>query len=185
MEPAKPSDDPMTKQYRIRSSYAYNPADRSKKHDVDVPIRLAHQPTIQLLKQVHNLMAVARTQVVCFHLLPGPHRRLVDTDKIDHQWLSSSCSLQDKVDRPAVNAIKRRLFDMVSRVSVRWSVVERPSQNVCVKRDHWCVSMSVKMGVGFQTPSVDTSTTHLSRSAQGGLSLALGYAYRPARRRYH
>jgi hypothetical protein len=57
---------------------------------------------------------------------------------------------------------------MVSRVSVRWSIIERPSQNVCVERDHWCVSMSVKMGVDFQTPSVGTSTTHLSRSAQGG-----------------
>jgi hypothetical protein len=171
-------------EYRICSSYPYDAANRSKEHGVDVSMCLAHQPTVQLLKQVHNLMAVARTQVGCFILLRGPHRRLVDTDKIDRQRLSSSRPLQDKVDRPPVNAKKRCLFDMVSRVSVRWSVIERPSQNVCVKRDHWCVSMRVKMEVNFQTPSVDTSTTHPSRSAQGGLSLALGYAYQPTRRRY-
>src|SRR6267154_853256 len=123
-------------EYRICSSYPYDAADRSKEHDVDVSTCLAHQPTVQLLKQVHNLMAIARTRVACF-FLPGPHRRLVDTDKIDRQRLRSSRSLQDKVDRPTVNSIKRCFFDMVSRVSVRWSIIERPSQNVCVKRDHW------------------------------------------------
>lgn len=127
-------------EYRICSSYAYDAADRSKEHGIDFSMRLTRQPAIQLLKQVHDLMAVARAHVGCFCFLRGPHRRLVNTDKIDRHWLSSSRSLQDKVDRPAVNAKKRCLFDMVSRVSVRWSVIECPSQNVCVKRDHWCES---------------------------------------------
>ena len=104
-----PSDDPDNKnniKYRICSSYPYDAADRSKEHDVDISMRLALQPTIQLLKQAHHLMAVAGTQVARFFLLPGPHRRLVDTDKIDRQRLSGSRSLQDKVDRPAVNSKK-------------------------------------------------------------------------------
>ena len=122
-------------EYRIYPSYPYDAADCSKEHGIDFSVCLARQPTVQLLKQVHNLTTVARTQVGCL-LLRGPHRRLVDSDKIDRQRLSSSRSLQDEVDRPAVNAKKRCLFDMVSRVSVRWSVIERPSQNVCVKRDY-------------------------------------------------
>ena len=90
-------------------------------------MRLAHQPIVQPLEHIHGRVAgVARAQHPGRFLLSGPHRRLVDANKIDRQRLRSSGSLQDEVDRPAVDAKERCLFDVMPCVSVWWSVIERP-----------------------------------------------------------
>ena len=116
-----------TIQNLISSSYPYDAADRSNEHCIHPSMRLARQPIIQPLEHIHGrVVGVARALRPGCLILCGPHSRLVDANEIDRQWLSSSGSLQDEVDRPAVNAKERRLFDMMPRVSVRWGVIERP-----------------------------------------------------------
>jgi hypothetical protein len=96
-------------------------------------MRLARQLIIQPLEDSNIPMAAwlalpeLRAPAALF-IFCRSHSRLVDANKIDRQWPSSSGTLQDDVDRPSVNAKERRLFDMMPRIRPvgRHRVIERP-----------------------------------------------------------